>query len=125
MQYEATTPEEYLHELEDDWRSHTLLALRRLIKENAPELIESIEYKMLAYQSDGKTVFHLYAQKNYVSLYIGDAGKVDTTGELLKELDVGKGCIRFKKTTSVADSNINQFIAEAVKLWNQGKDIGC
>ncbi|WP_313467869.1 DUF1801 domain-containing protein, partial [Carnobacterium sp.] len=71
MQYEATSPEEYVELLENDWRKEKLLQIRELILKYGPELEEGILYKMLAY-SDGETqVFGLNAQKLYVSLYVG------------------------------------------------------
>ena len=47
MQYDVKTPEEYLEVLENDWRKEKLLAIRQMILDHAPELEESIRYKML------------------------------------------------------------------------------
>jgi len=123
MQYDVQTPEEYLNVLEQDWRKEKLEAIRALIRTQAPDLTEGIQYKMLSYGQE--PVFCLNAQKNYVSLYIGDIQKVDPEGKLLKGVNMGKGCIRFKKTTSVEDSGVEAFIAETFKLWKAGKDVGC
>lgn len=125
MQYDVTTPTEYIEALEDDWRLEKLQYLRKLIKSKAPDFAEGIEYKMLSYSNDQGTIFHLNAQKNYVSLYVGNAKKVDPEGNLLKDLDVGKGCIRFKKSVSIADTSIDKFVERAVDFWKQGKDIDC
>lgn len=125
MQYEATTPEEYLNQLENDWRKEKVEELRKLIQSAGPDIEEGINYKMLCYRGESGIVFHLNAQKNYVSLYIGDTKKVDPEGELLKGLDVGKGCIRFKKTTSLKDTNIVAFIEKTIEFWRDGKDIYC
>lgn len=125
MQYDVTTPAEYLAALDDDWRRETLLSLRALIRERAPSLRESIRYGMLSYEDDAGGVFGLNAQKGYVSLYVGDSAKVDPTGELLAGLDRGKGCIRFRKSTQVADTRIDEFIARAASMHAQGQDIDC
>ena len=125
MQYDVRTPEEYLAALEDDWRKETLLELRSLILEAGPGLSERIEYKMLSYHDEKGGVFGLNAQKHYVSLYVGDAAKVDPTGELLAGLNVGKGCIRFSKTKKVADTRIPEFIERTLQLRRQGFDIDC
>ena len=125
MQYEAATPAEYMNMLEDDWRREKVEGLRTLIKTTAPDLVEGINYKMLSYSDDEGTAFHLNAQKQYVSLYVGDASKVDPEGDLLKRLNVGKGCIRFKKSSSVEESRINEFIARTVDLRLRGEDIDC
>jgi uncharacterized protein YdhG (YjbR/CyaY superfamily) len=125
MQYEAKTPSEYMEMLEDDWRREKLEQLRSIIKAKAPEFEEGINYKMLSYGDDKGVVFHLNAQKNYVSLYVGDAKKVDPDGSLLAGIDVGKGCIRFKKSVSIAETRIDEFVERSVDLWNQGEDLSC
>ncbi|MEE9445304.1 MAG: DUF1801 domain-containing protein [Cocleimonas sp.] len=54
MQYDVTTPSEYIQVLDNDWRREKLLEIRALIKLTAPELQEGISYKMLCY-GDGKS----------------------------------------------------------------------
>lgn len=124
MQYNALTPVEYLDVLEDDWRKATLLQIRTLIEEKAAEFEERINYKMLCYTDKKGDIFHLNAQKNYVSLYVGDTAKIDPNGSMLKGLNLGKGCIRFKKSVKVSDTKIDQFIEKAVALWKDGEDLG-
>jgi hypothetical protein len=123
MQYDVATPEEYLRALDQDWRRDTLVALREIIQQSAPELREAIRYKMLSYEDDRGPVFALNAQKGYVSLYVTDAEQVDPTGALLAGLDRGKGCIRFKKSGKVADTRIDAFITRAVAVRRQGPDV--
>ncbi|MEM9823402.1 MAG: DUF1801 domain-containing protein [Bacteroidota bacterium] len=125
MQYDVNSPAEYLAQLEKDWRYHTLEELRSIIKTKAPNLKEGIHYKMLGYEDERGLVFSLNAQKNFVSLYFGDIKKIDPDGSMLKGLNCGKGCIRFKKTNVIAETQIDQFIAKALSMWKAGKDIGC
>lgn len=125
MLYDAKTPAEYVEGLENDWRREKVLQLRKIIEEAAPDLREGINYKMLCYADDRGAAFHLNAQKGYVSFYVGDASKVDPTGELLEGIDVGKGCIRFKKSVNIEDTRIDEFIRLAAKKWSEGKDIDC
>jgi len=125
MQYEARTPREYLELLDNDWRREKLQELRALITSHGTDLVEGISYKMLSYSDERGIIFGLNAQKHYVSLYVGDTKKVDTDGSLLKGLNVGKGCIRFSKSISVAGTNIEQFIERAIDLWQRGEDIEC
>jgi len=125
MQYDVTSPAAYLSELDDDWRRRTLEQLRDLILASAPDLKERIHYRMLCYSSDRGNLFHLNAQKHYVSLYVGDAEKIDPDGSLLSGLDVGKGCIRFRKSVSVDETRIAGFIDKAIALSRQGLDLGC
>ncbi|MEM9389833.1 MAG: DUF1801 domain-containing protein [Bacteroidota bacterium] len=123
MQYPVSSTKEYLETLVDDWRKSVLMKLRDILLQQG--LTEAIEYKMLAFRDQGKTIFHLNAQKNYVSLYVGDTTKIDTSAELLAGLDTGKGCIRFKNQKDLSQSRIDEFIKETIKIHRSGGDVGC
>lgn len=125
MLSDAETPSEYIGQLDDDWRRDKLLKIRAIIKEQAPQLSERIHYKMLGYGIDDVYVFHLNVQRAYVSLYVGSASKVDPGGTLLDGLNVGKGCIRFSKSTEIAKTRIDEFISRAFTIWKAGEDIDC
>ncbi|MGD1889771.1 MAG: iron chaperone [Cyclobacteriaceae bacterium] len=125
MQYQANTPDEYLSELEDDWRKEKLAAVRKMITSSGPELVEGIEYKMLSYGDSKTSIFHLNAQRAYVSLYVGNIDKVENARELLKDIEMGKGCIRIKKNQELEKTNLNEFIAWVIALWREGKDTDC
>lgn len=125
MQYEVSTPSEYLDALAEDWRKDTVQEIRDLIKLKAPEIAEAINYKMLCYRDSKGVVFHLNAQKNYVSLYIGDTSKIDTDGSLLDGLDLGKGCIRLKKNSRITETKLPEFIELTLQYWKEGRDIYC
>lgn len=125
MQYNVETPSEYLKALKDDWRKEKLQRLRDIIFSKAPEITEDIEYKMLCYGDGQETIFHMNAQKNYVSLYVGNTKKIDDSGDLLKGLNVGKGCIRFNKSTSISDTRIDEFIERTISLWRNEADTSC
>lgn len=124
MQYDVDTPESYLKTIENDWRKDTLLYLRKVILRYA-QINESIEYKMLAYKIKDYSLFHLNAQKNYVSLYVGNTSKIDPEDDLLSGLDHGKGCIRFNKQVNPSKTGINQFIDKTISLYNEGRDLNC
>ena len=125
MQYDVKTPEEYLEVIEADWRKDKLLTVREMIKAADPALVEGISYKMLSYADDKGDVFCLNAQSGYVSLYIGDTKKVDPSGELLKGFNLGKGCIRIKKTIDLESTGLNEFIQKAVAIRQAGGDVDC
>ena len=125
MQYKVNTPEEYLDQLEDDWRKEKLEVVREMIKANGSELVEGIEYKMLGYGNGEKNIFHLNAQRAYVSLYVGDINKVANARELLGDFELGKGCIRIKKNQELEKTNLNAFISRVIDLWREGKDTDC
>ena len=125
MQYNVSSPSEYLEILEDDWRKEKLIQIRHLILKSAPEIEESIDFKMLRFGNATQTLFHLNAQKNYVSLYTGNTQKIDPSGALLQGLNIGKGCLRFSKSKKIEETRIKEFIKKGVSLWRSGKDLGC
>ena len=97
VQYDVSTPAEYLAALEDDWRKEKLLQLRAMIQTAAPEVEEGLAYKMLSYGVGDDQFMALNAQKHYVSLYVGDIEKIENSEELLKEFNLGKGCVRVRE----------------------------
>lgn len=127
MQYDVDTPKEYLNVLEEDWRKEKLLQIREMILKYAPDLDESIRYKMLNFGTNETDdyVFALNAQKHYVSFYVGNIEKIDPTGEMLKEYNLGKGCIRVRKTLDIEETRLEDFIHQSIDLWRAGKDIDC
>ena len=125
MLYDAKTPEEYLEVLEDDWRKEKLSEVRALIKKNGPGWVEGIDYKMLSYKYKGNIIFCLNAQKDYVSFYVGDIDKVENGRRLLKEFNMGKGCIRIKKSLDLHSSNLGEFITNTVDVWEKGGETDC
>ncbi len=125
MQYDVISPNEYIEALDNDWRKETLNAVRKMILSHDLILEEGIEYKMLCYRLDGHSIFHLNAQKAYVSLYVGDIGKVHQSNELLKPFDTGKGCIRIKKSVNLEDTALNEFIIRTIDIWRKGGETDC
>lgn len=97
MQYDANTPEDYLSMLDDDWRLATILHLRDVIQDIAPDWVEGIGHGMLRYSGPNGPALHLNAQKKYVGLYVGDVAALDPDGTLLDGMDCSKSCIRLKK----------------------------
>lgn len=125
MQYDVSSPSEYMKSLDVDWRKEKLNELRKIILQQDPAIKESINYKMLCFKLDDSVLFHLNAQRGYVSLYCGNTKKIDPEGVLLAGLPIGKGCIRFSKTKDISKTRIKEFIKQAVYLLKEGKDIGC
>jgi len=125
MQYDVSTPEEYIEALDNDWRKEKLLQLREIILASSDDIAESINYKMLAFADAQGIICHLNAQKGYVGLYVGDAAKIDIDGTLLQGINCGKGCVRFKKSNNASSDNIKEFVARKIQLWKDGVDFGC
>lgn len=125
MQYDANTPQNYLDQLEEDWRRDKLFDLRQMILEAAPEVDEHIHYKMLGYGQNDNWLCHLNAQKHYVSLYLGNIQALDPDGSLTTGLNMGKGCIRISKSLKISDTQILELLERAVVRWQKGEASGC
>lgn len=120
----ADSPSEYLAVIEDDWRREKLFALREVIFDVAPDWPEVIHYKMLGYGPEGDPTMHVNVQKARVCLYVGDIAKVDPSGELLAGMDMGKGCVRFRRKDDVG-GNVRVFLERYVAMKRDGVDVGC
>ncbi len=124
MQYEAKTPDEYIDLIPEE-RKEVMQNLRKVIKENLPKgFSEVISYKMIGYvvphelypdgyHCDPKLplpFMNIASQKNFIAVYhsgiyanpelmdwfVGEYPKYVKT-----KLDMGKSCIRFKKTDQI------------------------
>lgn len=124
MQSKATTPEDYLLELPED-RKKSMLKLRNTIKNNIPKGFEEVmSYGMLGYvvphsiYPDGYhctpklplPFMNIASQKNFIAVYhMGIYGNKNLLDWFVDEypkhtkakLDMGKGCIRFKKIDDI------------------------
>ncbi len=124
MQSKAKTVDQYINELPDD-RKKAISKLRKIIKKNLPKgFVEEISYGMIGYvvplsmypkgyrcnPSLPLPYMNLGSQKNYIALHhmgvYADKKLLDWfTTEYPKhcktKLDMGKGCIRFKKMDDI------------------------
>lgn len=80
---------------------------------------------MLSFKYNEKTIFNLNVQKAYVSLYVGTIHKVSHAQELLKDFDLGKGCIRIKKNVQIQETGLEAFIKNSIVLWINGGNTDC
>ena len=107
------TVDAYLADL-DEGRRASLSALRAIIRSAVPQATESISYNMPAYEYEGM-LCAFAAQKHYLSFYLLNGEVVDQHRELLKELSVGKGCIRFKDLTGLPEATIRTLLRAAAE----------
>lgn len=132
MTSKATTVDQYLDELPEDRRA-AITKVRQVIKKNLPKgMAEGMQYGMIGYFVPHKIYppgYHcdpkqplpfagLASQKGHMSFYLCalyqnpvlEAWLKERAAEAGKKLDMGKGCIRFKK---VEDLPLD-LLAEAV-----------
>ena len=130
MTSKAELPEDYIAELPAD-RKQAINAVRAALLENLPDgFSEVMSYGMLGYVVPHKLYpkgyhctpklplpfINLASQKNFIALYymgFADKNVLDWfTAEYPKhcktKLDMGKGCIRFKKITEIPVSLIGE-----------------
>jgi uncharacterized protein YdhG (YjbR/CyaY superfamily) len=106
------TVDAYLADV-DEARRPSLSALRAIIRAAVPQATESIRYNMPAYEYEGM-LCAFAAQKHYLSFYLLNGEVVDQHRELLQGLSVGKGCIRFKNISNLAETTIRTLLRAAV-----------
>ena len=133
MQYESTSPEDYISQVPED-RQDTLKKLRKVINDNLPkDFEEGMIYKMIGYYvphsvyPDGyhcspeiPLPFMSFAsQKNSVNLYhSGIYAKPELHDWFVNEypkhckrkLDMGKSCIRFKRMDEIPFDLIGELV---------------
>ena len=124
MTYEANTPEECVAQIPEE-RKPIISKLRKIIKDNLPKgFEEGLNYKMLGYyvphsiypegyHCDPKLplpFMNLASQKNSINLYhsgvyakkeLYDWFVAEYPKRSKRKLDMGKSCIRFKKTDDI------------------------
>ena len=122
MQSDAKTVDEYIESLPED-RKEAISTLRKSILDNIQEGFKG-------YHSNPKLplpFINLASQKNYIALYhMGIYVNPDLlkwfTDEYSKitmlKLDMGKGCIRFKKPDKIPFALIGELVSRiSVKDW--------
>jgi uncharacterized protein YdhG (YjbR/CyaY superfamily) len=141
MQSTAKTPDQYIAELPDE-RKDAISELRKVILKNIPVgFKEEMSYGMIGYvvphsiypkgyHSTPKLplpFINLASQKNYIALYhMG----ISADKELLRwfteeypkysksKLDMGKGCIRFKKPEQIPYKLVGELVSKiTVEEW--------
>ncbi|MEZ4857532.1 MAG: DUF1801 domain-containing protein [Flavobacteriaceae bacterium] len=141
MQYQVTTPEEYIAQIPEERRA-PIEKLRNVIKQNLPNGFEEcIQYGMIGYvvphslypkgyHCDPKIplpFMSLASQKNFIAVY---SSSVYAKKELLDwfvseypkhsktKLDMGKSCLRFKKMEEIPHELIGELASKmSVKEW--------
>ncbi len=135
MQYKANSPDQYIEQLPDD-RKQAIIAIRKVINDNLPKgFLETLGYGMIGYviphsiypkgyHCDPKLplpFMNIASQKNYIAIYhMGIYGNKELLDWFISEyakcsntkLDMGKGCIRFKKIDQIPFELIGRLAAK-------------
>jgi len=124
MQYNATSPEDYISQIPEE-RKEPVRKIRKVIQDNLPKgFEEGILYKMLGFYvphsvypdgyhcnpKDPLPFINIASQKNFIALYhSGLYAKKELYDWFVAEypkhckykLDMGKSCVRFKKIEDI------------------------
>lgn len=92
--------DEYLANVPDA-RRDALAGLRRLCRERLDGFEEAIRYGMPSYARDGVVEVAFASRKQYVSFHVLRTEVLDAHRSQLAGLDLGKGCIRYRRTDQI------------------------
>ncbi|MEY2868617.1 MAG: hypothetical protein RIR01_1077 [Bacteroidota bacterium] len=88
--------------------------IRRIIKNEAPDCIESISYGMPAYKTFGKPLVYFAVYKNHIGFYATPSGHEQFSNELSKYKQ-GKGSVQFPLDSPIPFDLIQKIVAFRVK----------
>jgi uncharacterized protein YdhG (YjbR/CyaY superfamily) len=113
MQSNAKNVDEYLKEVPGD-RQDALEKLRTLCLQILDGYEESMAYGMPSYKKSGAEIEVAFAsQKNYISLYILKEEVFNKYREALVGLNLGKGCIRYRKPQQIDFQIVEQILRDS------------
>lgn len=114
-----TSMNEYIDDFDGEVKSR-LLAMRRVIHEEAPDAIEAISYMMPTFKLNGNLV-HFAAMKNHIGFYPTPAG-IEPFAQELREYRTSKGAIQFPMDRPLPLELVRKIVRSRVKqnLINKG-----
>ncbi|MFF4104605.1 iron chaperone [Streptomyces sp. NPDC001903] len=96
----ASDVDGYLTEVPEERRA-ALRKVRQLCREELVGFDELMAYGMPAYERDGACEIAFASQKQYILFYLMRSDVREAFEERLAERDMGKGCLRFRKSESI------------------------
>ena len=111
----------YVQDLEPERRA-ALETLRALVFRVAPEVVETMRYRMPTYEYGDEMLCAFASQKHYISLYM-DVEIVKQHKAELTGLDLGKSCIRFRRLEQLDLETVEKMLKEGIqkRVQNLGK----
>ena len=120
---EATNVDDYITEFPQEVQER-MRVLRRLIREYAPEAVESISYHMPAYKLNKKPFVYFGGFANHIGFYAQPVTH-DTFKDALAAYKQGKGSVQFPHNKPLPERlicDMLQFKKEQLnKLWKQSQ----
>lgn len=82
-------------------RQQALKELREACLDLLPGFSESMRYGMPSYERESEVEIAFASQKQYISFYVLRTDVLEVHRPRLDELDVGEGCIRFRRPEQI------------------------
>ncbi len=101
MRSTATSADQYFDQV-GEARKASLLVLRERLRLTWPAVKEDLSLGMPTYHLEGRAVFALADQKNYLCLYVLPHDLLDAFRNELKAYNHGRTCIRFRRVDDQA-----------------------
>ena len=120
MQSKAKSVSDYLKEVPHD-RKAILTEIRKACLKNLKGYEEVMEYGGPCYKRNGAVEVGFMSQARYISLYILKQEVIKKNKEALKDLNVGKGCIRFPNPRQINMSLVSKLLKDTF----QSDDVNC
>jgi len=93
-------------------RQEALRALRQDCRDCLTGLSEEIRHGMPVYTRDGEAELAFASQKQHLALYVMRVDILDRHRDELANLDVGKGCIRFRRVDQIDRDLVRTILTE-------------
>lgn len=120
MQIAASTPDHYFEQVAST-RRDAVLELRGLIRSVWPQAREALVNGMPTYFIDGRAVFALADQKNYLCLYVLPYDLLDAFRNELKAYNHGRSCIRFRRIDEAAHDLCGRLVRYVGAMHHQSR----
>ena len=113
MKVNHQTAEQYIASFPEAMQE-ILQQIRVIVKEQAPDAVESISYGMPAYKTNGKPLVYFAAFKKHIGFYATPSGHTAFAAELAKYKQ-GKGSVQFPLNQPIPFDLIKEIVAFRVK----------
>ncbi|MBD3276385.1 MAG: hypothetical protein GF372_13800 [Candidatus Marinimicrobia bacterium] len=104
----------YLEGLTDKHKAD-LSAIRILIYETIPDVVETMQNGMPTYQYRGKIIVSYTSNGQYMSIYFNNHELFETYEDSFKHLNSAEGIIRFHDIEDVPITQVKKILAESIE----------
>jgi uncharacterized protein YdhG (YjbR/CyaY superfamily) len=111
MKSTAIDVRSYIEEQPEEWRD-ALTRLRAECRKQLRGYSEAMQHGMPSYRRAGQVEVGFAKQARYLSFYVLQQPVLDANRPRLEGLDVGKGCIRYRRPHQIDWAVVTDLLAE-------------